>query len=135
MLWRGSGEAPQRLWPCSGEALERLRRGSGHALERLWPCSGEALERIWPCSGEGAVEAVAEDRHASESVSAGEQESEGLLDRSWIEAAIAETNGFTEMTEDELEATIFGDGGAGMRLLCLLRDHRRRTLLVQGDAS
>ena len=41
----------------------------------------------------------------------------------------------TQMTEDELEATVFGDGGAGMRLLCLLRDHRRRKLLVQGDAS
>ena len=32
--------------------------------------------------------------------------SEGLLDLSWIEAAIAETNGFTEMTEGALEAMV-----------------------------
>ena len=42
MLWRGSGEALERLWRSSGEALD----GSGEALERLWRGSGEALDII-----------------------------------------------------------------------------------------
>ena len=36
----------------------------------------------------------------------GERCSEGLLDLSWIEAAVAETHDFTEMSEDALEAMV-----------------------------